>query len=70
MTLVASDRISKQVANERSINEVTVKIHRGSLMRKLGTNRSDAHSASRGEAPTTAALAAAPIIETHTRVWA
>ena len=36
MTLVASGLMNKQVANELSISEVTVKMHRGSAMRKLG----------------------------------
>jgi FixJ family two-component response regulator len=36
MALVASGLMNKQVANELSISEVTVKMHRGSLMRKLG----------------------------------
>jgi FixJ family two-component response regulator len=35
-TLVASGLINKQIANELSISEVTVKMHRGSAMRKLG----------------------------------
>ena len=35
MALVASGLMNKQVANELSISEVTVKMHRGSLMRKL-----------------------------------
>jgi FixJ family two-component response regulator len=36
MALVASGLMNKQVANELSISEVTVKMHRGSIMRKLG----------------------------------
>ncbi|MET4804724.1 response regulator [Bradyrhizobium sp. LB11.1] len=36
MTLVASGLMNKQVANELSISEATVKMHRGSVMRKLG----------------------------------
>ena len=36
MALVASGLMNKQVAQELSISEVTVKMHRGSLMRKLG----------------------------------
>jgi FixJ family two-component response regulator len=36
MALVASGLMNKQVAHELSIREVTVKMHRGSLMRKLG----------------------------------
>ena len=35
MTLVASGLMNKQIANELSISEVTVKMHRGNLMRKL-----------------------------------
>ena len=35
MALVASGLMNKQVAQELSISEVTVKMHRGSLMRKL-----------------------------------
>ena len=36
VALVASGLMNKQVANELSISEVTVKMHRGSAMRKLG----------------------------------
>lgn len=36
ITLVASGLMNKQVAHELSISEVTVKMHRGSAMRKLG----------------------------------
>ena len=36
MALVASGLMNKQVANELSISEVTVKMHRSSAMRKLG----------------------------------
>ena len=37
MALVASGLLNKQVANELSMSEVTVKMHRGSAaMRKLG----------------------------------
>lgn len=36
VTLVAAGLMNKQVANELSISEVTVKMHRGSAMRKLG----------------------------------
>jgi FixJ family two-component response regulator len=36
MALVASGFMNKQVAKELSISEVTVKMHRGSAMRKLG----------------------------------
>ena len=35
VALVASGLMNKQIANELSINEVTVKMHRGSAMRKL-----------------------------------
>jgi FixJ family two-component response regulator len=35
MALVASGLMNKQIANELSISEVTVKMHRGSMMRKL-----------------------------------
>ena len=34
MALIASGLINKQVANELSINEVTVKMHRSSAMQK------------------------------------
>ena len=37
IALVASGLMNKQVANELSISEVTVKMHRSSAMRKLGT---------------------------------
>ena len=36
MVLVASGFMNKQVADELSISEVTVKMHRGSVMRKMG----------------------------------
>jgi FixJ family two-component response regulator len=36
MALVTSGLMNKQVASELSISEVTVKMHRGSVMRKLG----------------------------------
>jgi FixJ family two-component response regulator len=36
MALVASGLMNKQIANELSISEVTVKMHRGSVMRKFG----------------------------------
>lgn len=36
MAFVASGFMNKQVAQELSISEVTVKMHRGSVMRKLG----------------------------------
>jgi FixJ family two-component response regulator len=35
MALVVSGLLNKQIANELSISEVTVKMHRGSVMRKL-----------------------------------
>jgi FixJ family two-component response regulator len=35
MALVVTGLMNKQIANELSISEVTVKMHRGSLMRKL-----------------------------------
>lgn len=36
MVLVASGFMNKQVASELSISEITVKMHRGSVMRKMG----------------------------------
>jgi FixJ family two-component response regulator len=36
MALVTSGLMNKQIASELSISEVTVKMHRGSVMRKLG----------------------------------
>jgi FixJ family two-component response regulator len=36
VALVAAGLMNKQVANELSISEATVKMHRGSAMRKLG----------------------------------
>jgi len=36
MAFVASGFMNKQVAEKLSISEVTVKMHRGSVMRKLG----------------------------------
>jgi FixJ family two-component response regulator len=37
MALVTSGFVTKQVANELSISEVTVKLHRGNIMRKMRT---------------------------------
>jgi FixJ family two-component response regulator len=37
MALVASGLMNKQIASELSISEVTVKMHRGSVMKKVGT---------------------------------
>jgi FixJ family two-component response regulator len=36
MVLVATGFMNKQIASELSISEVTVKMHRGSVMRKMG----------------------------------
>jgi FixJ family two-component response regulator len=36
MTLVTAGRMNKQVAGELNLSEITVKIHRGSAMRKMG----------------------------------
>jgi FixJ family two-component response regulator len=36
MTLVTSGKLNKQVAGELGLSEVTVKIHRGAVMRKMG----------------------------------
>jgi FixJ family two-component response regulator len=36
MQLVASGKMNKQVAGELGLSEITVKIHRGSAMRKMG----------------------------------
>lgn len=36
MALVAAGRLNKQVAGELELSEITVKIHRGSAMRKMG----------------------------------
>jgi len=36
MRLVSAGRMNKQVAHELAISEVTVKIHRGAAMRKMG----------------------------------
>lgn len=36
MALVSAGRLNKQVAGDLNISEVTVKIHRGSAMRKMG----------------------------------
>jgi len=35
MALVVSGRLNKQVAGELGISEITVKSHRGSMMRKM-----------------------------------
>jgi FixJ family two-component response regulator len=36
MTLVATGLMNKQVAGELGVSEVTVKVHRGNAMRKMG----------------------------------
>jgi FixJ family two-component response regulator len=36
MSLVTAGRMNKQVAGELGLSEITVKIHRGSVMRKMG----------------------------------
>jgi FixJ family two-component response regulator len=36
MMLVTTGKMNKQVAGELGISEITVKIHRGSAMRKMG----------------------------------
>jgi FixJ family two-component response regulator len=36
MALVTSGLMNKQVAGRLGVNEVTVKLHRGNLMRKMG----------------------------------
>lgn len=36
MTLVASGKLNKQVAGDLELSEITVKIHRGAAMRKMG----------------------------------
>jgi FixJ family two-component response regulator len=36
MLLVVAGKMNKQAAGELGLSEVTVKIHRGSVMRKMG----------------------------------
>jgi FixJ family two-component response regulator len=36
MALVTAGKMNKQVAGDLNLSEVTVKIHRGSAMRKMG----------------------------------
>jgi FixJ family two-component response regulator len=36
MSLVAAGKMNKQVAGDLALSEITVKIHRGSAMRKMG----------------------------------
>jgi FixJ family two-component response regulator len=38
MTLVTSGLMNKQVAGQLGLSEITVKIHRGQVMRKMGAN--------------------------------
>jgi FixJ family two-component response regulator len=38
MTLVTEGMMNKQVAHELGVSEITVKIHRGSLMKKMGAH--------------------------------
>ncbi|MDR6536012.1 response regulator transcription factor [Variovorax soli] len=37
MALVSAGRVNKQIAAELGISEATVKVHRGQIMRKMGT---------------------------------
>jgi FixJ family two-component response regulator len=36
MALVTAGRMNKQIAGEMQLAEITVKLHRGSVMRKMG----------------------------------
>jgi Bacterial regulatory proteins, luxR family len=36
MALVTAGKMNKQVAGELGLSEITVKVHRGTLMRKMG----------------------------------
>ena len=36
LALVAAGKMNKQVAGDLNLSEITVKIHRGSAMRKMG----------------------------------
>jgi FixJ family two-component response regulator len=36
MTLVTAGLMNKQIAGEIGVSEITVKVHRGSVMRKMG----------------------------------
>jgi FixJ family two-component response regulator len=38
MLLAAAGRLNKQIAAELGISEVTVKVHRGAAMRKMGAS--------------------------------
>jgi FixJ family two-component response regulator len=38
MALVATGRLNKEVGGELGITEITVKQHRGQVMRKMGAN--------------------------------
>ena len=49
MTLVTAGLMNKQVAGELGLSEITVKIHRGNVMRKMGV-RSLADLVRAGEA--------------------
>jgi FixJ family two-component response regulator len=35
MALVVTGRLNKQIANDIGISEITVKVHRGQVMRKM-----------------------------------
>jgi FixJ family two-component response regulator len=36
MALVVSGRLNKQIAADLNVSEITVKVHRGQVMRKMG----------------------------------
>ncbi|MEJ2374411.1 MAG: response regulator transcription factor [Pseudolabrys sp.] len=38
MTLVAAGLMNKQIAGKLGVSEITIKVHRGSVMRKMGAN--------------------------------
>jgi FixJ family two-component response regulator len=38
MAWVVAGRLNKQIASEIGVSEITIKVHRGHVMRKMGAN--------------------------------
>jgi len=66
MTLVIAGRLNKQIAAELGVSEITVKVHRGQAMRKMGTRSLAELVRMAGKLKLPAAAATNPL--SHTKV--